>query len=689
MELFNTLAKNLCLSGANQLARLKHKISNIILKIQQNIVRTTLRVRPIHKTILTSIILACIILPSMALARAGGGGGFSSGGGGGFSGGGGGGGGGGDIILLIIWLLIGHPVIGIPVTIIAITFFILSGKQGHSAHISSTIRRGYQAQNRQKHTDGLNKLLQRDPNFSSDSFTERCKKAFPKVQNAWSKQNMTPARHIVSDGIYERFQLQLKMQKECCLRNVMENVQVSSANIIGIQSDAFFDTLHVSITASAIDYLEDTNKNKRINGGSAPETFTEIWSFLRRPGAKTLETPGLIEGFCPNCGNQLEISDSTKCPSCKALVNSGEFDWVLSEITQTEVWSDPSNAPIPGLQQMVAKDPGFNVQHIEDKLSVIFWRLQASEFFANNKYLKKLALPEYLEANRSDFTPLQNGKHKFYADAAIGSVEVAGIELAGANEELDKVHVRVKWSGHQETYEIPSLIKPDWDKSRLKSQDFILVRHKDVTTSKENTLTSSHCPGCGAPQTINTNGACEYCNLAQNDGSSDWVLQDIKPFFTFSANAQMIPPPVAGREPTNIMKSKLSPSDNEHLLQCVIAVMMADGIIDPKEEKALQKMAKNRNITQARLNQLISNVQLNGTVTAPESGNGSENKEFVQALIKMCLADGNVSASEKTLIKALTAHMSYTDVDIDMMIKKERAELYQQAKQALKTARNK
>jgi hypothetical protein len=194
----------------------------------------------------------------------------SGGGGGGFSGGGSSGSGdGGAIIELIIWLIILHPQIGIPLALVAVAFFIISSKTGHSAHISHTIKRGYQVQNSQKNADGLKLLLERDPAFTVENFTKRCKTAFPKVQMGWSNQNMTPARHIVSDGIYERFQLQLEMQKASCLHNVMENISVTSAEIIGIQSDTFFDTLHVKISASAIDYLEDTNK-------TFPEVESEI-----------------------------------------------------------------------------------------------------------------------------------------------------------------------------------------------------------------------------------------------------------------------------------------------------------------------------------------------------------------------------------------------------------------------------
>src|SRR6185437_5114496 len=68
--------------------------------------------------------LALLLLPAIAFARAGGGEGYHGGGGGGGHGGGGGGGGDGWIIYYLIQLLFTHPLIGIPVLIIAILIYI-------------------------------------------------------------------------------------------------------------------------------------------------------------------------------------------------------------------------------------------------------------------------------------------------------------------------------------------------------------------------------------------------------------------------------------------------------------------------------------------------------------------------------------------------------------------------------------
>ena len=62
---------------------------------------------------------------------------------------------------------------------------------------------------------------------------------------------------------------------------------------------------------------------------------------LRRPGAKTLARPGLLEGHCPSCGASLPIADAAQCAACKSWVNSGEHDWVLVTITQASEWEFP------------------------------------------------------------------------------------------------------------------------------------------------------------------------------------------------------------------------------------------------------------------------------------------------------------------------------------------------------------
>ena len=628
----------------------------------------------------------CILACEAVFARAGGGGGFSGGGGGGgFSGGGGssgGGSGGGVIIYLLFRLIIEKPLIGIPVVAAILFFMYKSSKGGLSAHVSRTIRRGG-ALNQSMHIkEGLEKIKERDPAFTPEGFIERCRNLMPEIQYAWSAQDMTPARHFISDGVFERFALQIEMQKGSGLRNKMSDVQVLNARLVDAASDDLFDTLHLAVTAEAVDQTFTLDGKRRLQGSREPQPFTEIWTFLRRPGAKTLERPGLLEGYCPNCGTQLKLSTSITCESCKALINSGEYDWVLSEITQPEVWSPHKAEQIKGFTEMRTLDPGFNVQAVEDRVSAVFWHHRAAEFFGKESYLNAVALPEFITKERLDWQPDEKGRHRFYADAALGQVDVAEVIPGGDQDEFDRIRVFVKWSAHRELKKVPGLFSPQWERSRFIQQDYILVRKRGVQSVQGAALTSLHCPGCGAPQVAESNGECRYCGLKQSDGSLSWVLESVSGCRGF-AQAPMETIPTS--DPSVVMP--VSTKEQEMLVQCVAAIMLADGVIDPKEEKHLRKMAAKHNIESTRLYELIHEVQTENKVHLPAVDDWNKRNAFLKALVQMCLADGNVSADERSTLKSLVGHMGYSDIDIDTMIKSERAVLYAASRVAIKESK--
>jgi len=492
---------------------------------------------------------------------------------------------------------------------------------------------------------------------------------------------MSPVRHFISDGVFDRFALQIEMQKGSGIRNEMRDVRVLGSRLVGSASDRFFDTLHVAITAEAVDTLVALDGGRCLQGGGAPEEFTEIWTFLRRPGAQTLVRPGLLEGYCPNCGNRLQLSTSITCESCQALINSGEYDWVLSEITQQEAWSVPVVEQIRGVAELQQLDPGFNPQATEDRVSALFWHHRAAEFFGSDEYLNAVALPAFIAQERESWRLDDKGRHLFYADAAVGSVDLAEVKTGGEGDDMDRVRVQVQWSGHRALKQVPGFLKPEWELSTLQVQEYVLVRKRGVQSVQAAALASLHCPGCGAPQVAKQDGTCRYCGMRQNDGSISWVLESVSPFsgFAWAAAEPAESAPIAG--------AQLSQQEREALLQCVVAVMLADGVMDPREEKQLTKMAAKHNMPPVRLNELIQQVREDRELRLPQVDDWEKRNAFFRALVQMCLADGNVSDSERQVLRQLVVHMGYTDVDIDLMITKERADLYAASKAVIKASR--
>ncbi|WFB37422.1 TIM44-like domain-containing protein [Kiritimatiellota bacterium B12222] len=581
------------------------------------------------------------------------------------------------LIYFLIRLCVEMPLVGIPLVIGILTIFFYSQRQVHSAQVTRTIRNETTRIRRSAPTLNISDLQQRDPNFEPEAFVSRCQQAFLEIQTAWSNQDMAPARRFISDGIFNRFQLQIEMQKGCGIRNRMEDVTVTDARLVSALSDPAFDTLHVLISATARDTTVSLENEKRLAGSDHPEAFSEIWTFLRRPGTQTPSADGLIEGFCPNCGAPIALLDRGACGNCSAVVNSGEYDWVLSEITQLEAWRPPQPGKLPGMSDMQAKDPGFCLQAIEDRASVFFWRLRAGEFFADAGRVAAIAHPDFLAQQAEDFSPDSEGRHRFQADAAVGAVDVSEIlPCPGEEEGLDRVRVRVRWSSHPETQHIPATLPPRYDLSRFRTHDFVLIRNSSVRSQINRALVSDHCPGCGAPHNPVPRATCEYCGLPQNDGSNDWVLHSIEP-----ARYTQLPATTAPEKAETLASAAFSAEASEALLAATIQIMLADGHIDGKELQLLQKTAKRRGIPLEDLDRMIQETR-NGThrVAPFQSDSYEQSSEFLKELVRMCLADGKVVPAERKLLHSLVAHLGYANADLDIMIRKERRNLYQSAK---------
>jgi len=292
--------------------------------------------------------LAVLLMsPLLVLARAGGGesfggGGGSFGGGGGFSGGYGGGGFGGGGFLLPFFLLGGGGGGFFVFLFILFALFQLYRRMSFGNPVqASNWGPAYapMAQMRSTVTEDLAALQAKDPNFNQQIFLDRAQAAFFALQKAWMDRNLEPARVYMSDGIYHRWRTQIDAMIAAHKRNVLDNLVIGGVQIVKVQTDPNFDTITVRIDASAADYeVDDTTANKVIYGSRDSKPFTEYWTFIRSGTARTKAGEAAEVTQCPNCGAPLSINESGVCSYCKATVTSGQFGWVLDNITQASEW---------------------------------------------------------------------------------------------------------------------------------------------------------------------------------------------------------------------------------------------------------------------------------------------------------------------------------------------------------------
>lgn len=623
-------------------------------------------------------LFAILAFPAILFAQAGGGGNF--GGGSSSSGSGGGGGGGGELVVWLIRFTIAYPQYGIPIWIVIILFFMYLKNTEKSARITRTIRRGRKVQEESLRQSALDQLAVRDPDFDEQAFLNRAQNAFLTTQHAWSEQDLGPCRAFLSDGVHERFELYIAMQKAENIRNRMRDVRVLDQNVVALTSDHHFDTIHVSFVASAISYNEDLTTKRRVSGNSDihPIQFTETWSFSRRPGAKTNPDASLLQGVCPNCGGPLEIVDRAQCPQCESIINSGRYDWVLAEITQSTEWVvPPAHHQVAGWDELVSKDPGLNFQHLEDRASVIFWRSMMAVYFDDIKYAAPVLARE-ITSVPIEWNP---GQGQFWKTPAVGVVEVVGTKPS-QDDSFDRIHVLVRWSATpaQGDRNQPKLL----DLQRIYSHVLILKRRSGATSNTDEALTSFSCQNCGAPIDVGKADACQFCGTSLNDGTSDWVLEDVtgfnymKSFQLEQARDRTI------RESGAVDRLERDRLLNEPDLQVALARMVAvDGEIHEKEKQYLTNLLKRRGISLERINQVLTTADADEQ-PLPLPDNREQLQLFMDHLIRAALIDGRITGKEKRLLRRVCGQMGWSLGDLKAAIYRNREHLYKQARQVIR-----
>ncbi|MBR4569616.1 MAG: TIM44-like domain-containing protein [Candidatus Riflebacteria bacterium] len=510
-------------------------------------------------------------------------------------------------------------------------------------------------------------IKSKDPAFNKDEFLERAKKAFVIVQEGWSKRDLSKAEAFLADGTYEQFQIQINTMKADHEIDLMKDIDIKKAVIVRLSSKAGYDSLSVQFTVSAVNYRIDDRNNSFKNGSQSPEEFTEIWTFMRRRGTKTVKN-GLIEGYCPNCGAQIEGARLSKCPSCSSLLRSGQHDWILTGITQACEWRDADVENPIAYKSMISADNSLNISHLEDKLTVIFWRLVEANRLGNSEPIQKVSTNEFAQ---SIFNSDYSATFPKCRECALGSQEIIGF-ITNRND-YDYLIGQLVWSG----------ISVSNDTEVFRKSMVILRRKKGVPSDPEKSFCSIHCPNCGAkePSDLSSN-TCEYCGSVFNDDSKDWMLCDIViDFFKNKAiqymnDARMSAKGIGFKKETsdtpgvsNTQDNKVLPSSVNYnvfdyfsgndLLNITVAMMLADGLIDKREMMIIHNIRKARSISNNELDQIISRLRKTSDPVkfVLDTTAIKLDENLIKLLISIAAADSYIEYNEVQMLNKVAEKM--------------------------------
>lgn len=545
-------------------------------------------------------------------------------------------------------------------------------------HSSGILASMLEIQNKEELTLALTGLQKRDPGFHRGQFMQKFREAFQKIYDACFNHKIESIQVMVSDALFEQFRCRIDEQKDAGVRFNCPQVQIEEVAISRLESDGQFDELHLMVTGYAVEEAIDIVTGETLNAENKTQRINEFWSYIRRPSAKTLSKPGLMEGSCPNCGSPIAVGQATVCPVCSSFIRSGNYDWVLSKITQACEWEYANPLIVPGWNELKASDEHFSIHQIEDRCAVIFWMIRLIERQRTMKPLLRFATEKCCET--FGFA-LKGVSYTYFENVSFASATLKAIVL---NEDYEKIYLKVVWSGIPVTCTAEGRHGQLHRFSRPKTDIFVLVRKPGEKTNANNTLSSAHCPQCGGPLTSNFVINCEFCNTLLNDGS-EWLLEKIINDQSQEYNAvltqkrQLIQKVVANAK--KAQGDDRTIRSGRDIVTLGAQMLLADGKIDDREMEFLRELAGRYAMPADNLQGIIESIK-DGELFIPATQTIMEKHSLMEAAARMALVDGEISPGEREYLETLASKFGYISSDLNMLIKREKRRMAQEKKAA-------
>lgn len=149
------------------------------------------------------------------------------------------------------------------------------------------------------------------PGDGSDSeIIQTAYENYVKIQKAWMYRDLEPVRNLLSDEMYNMYQMQLDTLIEDKQINMMLNLEFVCGGVVDEIIYNNTQTVSIILCVNCKDYIIDEN-NKKVVSGSRKAKLTYVYklTFVRGLGENKTTV-------CPACGATVENQMSTTCPYC-------------------------------------------------------------------------------------------------------------------------------------------------------------------------------------------------------------------------------------------------------------------------------------------------------------------------------------------------------------------------------------
>jgi len=439
-----------------------------------------------------------------------------------------------------------------------------------------------------------------DPQFSSRTFIEQCEG----LCSSMGSSSLDALHPHLSDGLFQRLKTQERFG--AIPLSAFVGTKVSSTVITSYTVGNAWQQLTARVTL-----------------GASTHTQTCSLTFLRRRTAKTQTSR--VASACPHCGAPLQLTATQRCSHCEAIVNSGEHDWVLCELSpgahqlgrQSDVL-DPEGVRL--------RDAALSSEELEDRAALTFWRWVEARRTGERARFQRVATEGMLELLDA-FTAPQG-------DVSLGNVELRALRSGPAG---DEAHVLLRWSDGTQA-------------PRAHQTVFKLRRPTGLATPPTLGLSTSRCTRCLAAITDAESPGCEFCGASLHDA---WCLHELEPFHSWAEGAVKL-----RRQVGSDWARSSTEAQREAALRVLASLAYADGSMSAVERERLEALGTSWGLPASLVQSCLESRQ------APTPSLSRELAlSLTHELAQLAMADGKIQPATRKRLEALAGGLG-TQVEL-------------------------
>lgn len=417
-----------------------------------------------------------------------------------------------------------------PVMVLLLLFFLFIIIMLFFKRISSVQRNTNLSSSTETNLDLIEEKLKKYNIISKDDYidlVQKAKKAFFIIQDCWSRQEIKPMRRFISDGIYQRFNVQFLMMHKLQQKNTMSDVRISQVQLLSMRTEADYIVVDLQLFASAFDQFISP-QIPELNSPGGLENFSEVWTFIKKIDSKKGDI--FNTEHCPSCAAplNLKLEATARCPYCSAYINNAEYDWVLSEITQVEeidfahaTMLQSSQHPLldPQLVKEAQKiEPHFSKQIMEDQASNFFIQIILGCALNQPSRLQRFCTSEVIHQIPDEFKFQNLVFNRFY----ISDATTTGLQVTD-NELITHTVITAHYQPVLINESSIEKLEPD-----ISTFEYLIKLNKKVSNSAKGSILTNSCSSCGATQKDHLSTTCEFCGKNLFNPEQDWICTGLQ-----------------------------------------------------------------------------------------------------------------------------------------------------------------